>query len=51
MIKVYASKETDRELIDLLAEFKCRVFTNYPIKGKTRKVRGTQLFKVVNVNP
>lgn len=48
MLKVYASKQTERDMLAFLAEFKCRVFVNRPMKGITRKVRGTQLYKVIN---
>ena len=42
MLKVYGSNRTvEREMLSILAEFRCRVFLNYPIKGVTRKVRGT----------
>lgn len=48
MIKVYASKLVERDIIAFLAEFRARVYLTYPIKGVTRKVRGTKLYKVVN---
>lgn len=48
MLKVYARKEVEKELLSFLAEFKARVYLNYPVKGVTRKVRGAKLYKVVN---
>lgn len=48
MIKIYSSRERELEVIDFLAEFRVRAFTTYPIKGRTRKVRGTKLYKVIN---
>lgn len=48
MIKIYSSKEKERAVIDFLAEFRVRAFTSYPIKGRTRKVRGTQMYKIIN---
>lgn len=49
MLKIYGNNRmTEEELLTMLAEFKVRVFINYPIKGRTRKVRGTNLYKVVN---
>lgn len=50
MLKIYsANRSAEYELLEFLAEFpKHRVFINYPIKGRTRKVRGTQLYRVVN---
>lgn len=53
MLRVYASKSVEAELLSFLAEFKARVYTNYPVKGVTRKVsgvrgRGKKLYKVVN---
>ncbi len=40
MMHIYASRKELARLMPYLAEFKCRVFINYPIKGMTRKVRG-----------
>ena len=51
MIKIYGSKESEREVLDFLSEFRVRVFTNYPIKGRTRKERRSArkgLYKVIN---
>jgi len=52
MIKIYSTKEKEREIISLLAEFQVSAFTNYPIKGRTRKMRGTRrgagLYKIIN---
>lgn len=49
MLKVYGNnRNTEHDMLAFLAEFKCRVFVNYPIKGVTRKVRGTTLYRVVN---
>lgn len=48
MLKIYAKKQTEHELLSFLAEFKCRAYVNYPIKGSTRKVRGSKLYKVVS---
>lgn len=50
MLKIYSSnRQAEQELIEFLGEFpKHRVFVNYPIKGRTRKVRGTGLYRIIN---
>ncbi len=53
MIKIYATKAKELAVLEFLAEFKVSAFTNYPIKGRTRKVRGhfkqrLGLYKVTN---
>ena len=52
MIKIYGTKEAEKALIPILAEFRVSTFTSYSIKGVTRKVRGTRrgkgFYKVVN---
>ena len=48
MLKIYASKSVERNLLSFLGEFKCRTYTNKPYKSITRKVRGTKLYKVIN---
>ena len=48
MLKLYGSRASESEVLDFLSEFKVRVFTNYPIKGRTRKNRRTKLYRVTN---
>lgn len=49
MMKVYSTKEVERDLLAFLAEFRCRVLLNYPIKGVTKKMRKkASSYKVVN---
>lgn len=48
MLKIYASKQEEIRLLQVLAEFKCRAYLSYPIKGRTRKVRKSQFYKVTN---
>ena len=50
MITVRIGKRHDEAQFALLmaGETKGRVYTNYPIKGHTRKVYGQKLYKVVN---
>ena len=49
MIKILGKKVYELELLMVLAEYpRLRVFLNYPVKGRTKKVRGKELYKVVN---
>lgn len=48
MLKIYAKREEEMRLLPLLAEFKARVVTSFPIKGVTRKISGKNAYKVVN---
>jgi hypothetical protein len=49
MLKIYGSRDAEAELIEILAEFpRLRVFLSYPMKGCTRKVRRSNLFKVTS---
>lgn len=48
MFKVYVPDWAAVDMLAMLAEFKCRVYANKSIKGRTRKVRRTGLYKVVN---
>ena len=52
MLKIYGSKEVERKLLPILAEFRVATFTTYPIKRITRKVRGSRrgkgLYKVID---
>lgn len=46
MLKIYAKKEVELEIADfILNEFKARVFSNYPIKGKNKKMRKKNIFR------
>jgi hypothetical protein len=49
MLKIYAKREEELRLLPLLAEFKARVVTSFPVKGITRKISGKNSFKVVNL--
>lgn len=48
MIKIYGNKEKEKQIVEFLSEFRVRVYLNYPVKGMTRKVRGTKLYKIIN---
>lgn len=48
MLKIYANREREIALLPLLAEFKARVITSFPIKGRTRKIKGKNAYKVIN---
>ncbi len=48
MIKIYCRRDVERELLPILAEFRCRVYLTKQMRGITRKVRGANLHKVVN---
>ena len=50
MIKVILrSREREAALVELLhGETRGTIFTNFPIKGKTRKMRRGKMYKVVN---
>jgi len=50
MLKIYtANREKEYELLEFLGEFpKSRVFINYKIAGKTKKVRKTKWYRVTN---
>lgn len=48
MLKIYAPRAQELRLLPLLAEFKARVITNYPIKGRTRKIAGKNAYKVID---
>jgi hypothetical protein len=48
MLKIYARRSEELRLLPILAEFRARVIVNYPIKGRTRKVHGTNGYKVVD---
>jgi len=47
MIKIYGSREEEARLLAYLVEFKVRAVVNYPIKGKTRKIRKQNLYKII----
>ncbi len=47
MLKIYSTREQERRLLPLLAEFKARVITSFPVKGVTRKIKGKNAYKVV----
>ena len=48
MLKIYGKREEELRLLPILAEFKVRVLTSYPIKGRTRKVQGKNSYKVTD---
>ena len=48
MFKIYISDSKALDMLAMLAEFRCRVYANKPIKSRTRKIRSTKLYKVVN---
>lgn len=48
MLKIYSTREQEKRLLPLLAEFKARVITSFPIKGVTRKIQGKNAYKVVS---
>ena len=48
MLKIYARAEVERELLPILAEFRCRVYSSRKIPRITRKVRGSEMHKVVH---